>query len=93
MVGAEIHSVDSAGELTEELGIHRRVLLRRDFAACEAALVGDDHREPTGVAEALERANGSGKNPHALGVVAVVHLLHQRAVAIEEHRAAVTHGC
>ena len=91
MVGAEVNSIDAASELAEQLGIDGFVLGGSDEAFGEAALIGDDDGQPAFLAQECECFPSSRDGLNGGGVVAVVHLLHERAIAVEEDGAALRH--
>src|ERR1035437_5727420 len=74
--------------LAQELILHRKVLRLGDQAPADAALIGDDEDAEPGFFEAADRLGHTGKDLDPCGVAAVVGVLHEGAIAIEEDGAA-----
>src|ERR1019366_9510859 len=89
-VRAIVRGVDRiAARLAQKLLLHRTVLRVGDQTPADTALIGDDEDAEAGFFEAAERCGHAGKDLDQSGVGAVVGLLHEGAVAIEEDGAAL----
>jgi hypothetical protein len=91
VVGAKINRINAIGQLAEKLGIHRLIFGRGYFSLGETALIGDDNREPASGTEFLQEVRRTRINTHVVWIIAVIHLLHERAVAVEKDGASLRH--
>ncbi len=89
VVGRAIGGVDRLIQLTEKLGIHLFIVRHGEITPADAALVRDDDVEPP-CSRSRARASaapGMARGPRRM--VAMIFLLHQRPVAVEEDGASL----
>src|SRR5450432_899840 len=89
-IRAKVRGVNRvAARLAQKLLFHRTVLRFGNQTPADAALVGDDEDAEAGFFQAAQRFGYAGEDLYPCGVPAVVGILHEGAVAIEEDRAAL----
>src|SRR6267378_3596562 len=71
-------------ELARNLGLHRAILLFGEEASPDAALIGDDNDFVSGVFQSAQGRTGSFKNLNLFRIGAVIGVVHNGAVAINE---------
>ena len=67
--------------------MHGLILLFGNQPTADAGLIGDDEDSPARRFQLSQRIRRAGIDTDLGGIVAVVHLFHQGAVAIEENSA------
>ena len=69
----------------EEPRLNGGKLFGRDEASRDAALIGDNDGTETGPFEAVKAFRHAREEPDLPRIAAVIHVVHQGAVPIEEH--------
>jgi len=85
-IGAEISRVDRVrSDLAQQFLLNGVVLRLCNQAARDAALVGYDERAEASLLQLPQRLWNPREDPDPGGIAAVMDLLHEGAVAVEEH--------
>ena len=73
--------------------VHALRVRKREVAAPDAGLVGDDEQFESGVRETLQRRRRAGEEVHVLDAVQIILFRNQRPVAVEKNAGFIPANC